>query len=290
MFRVPEAVLVEEVDNEVYVGTPIEPPLPWWKQRRMRFLLCLMFFIVTVLAIASGLSLSSEGAEVEPVAVVFMSTNAPSISSLPSSFPLSYPTLVHSEAPSTSAFLSATPSGAPSVSKESNEPSPVLSSPLSACVSKIDSNVQQIDLLIAVDDHQHPVVAVEVKNTVSVVLDGDYSEGNPAYVIFYSLYNDEWQRVNDPTIFDGGNQDFYSVALSGKTAFVGFEDANDGVGTVLVFEQNEFGSWEKVEDPFVHVSATSHYWFESSVDIDGDLAFVGDYNNIYMFSRESNGK
>jgi len=32
MFKVPEVVLVEEVDDEVYMGTPIDPPLPWWKQ------------------------------------------------------------------------------------------------------------------------------------------------------------------------------------------------------------------------------------------------------------------
>jgi len=91
-------------------------------------------------------------------------------------------------------------------------------------------------------------------------------------------------------IDDLGNQDSYSVALSGKTTFVGFRWANAQFGAVLVFEQNQFGSWEKVEDPFVCVSTASHVWFGFSVGIDGDLASVGDGNNVYMFRQESNGK
>ena len=40
--------------------------------------------------------------------------------------------------------------------------------------------------------------------------------------------------------------------MSDKTAFVGFPYANDYTGTVLFYEQSEFGEREEVEDPFVH--------------------------------------
>ena len=75
----------------------------------------------------------------------------------------------------------------------------------------------------------------------------------------------------------------YSVAISGKTAFVGFPDANEGYGAVVVYEQNEFGVWEKVEDPFIRDAgftydhnSKSSYYFGQNLDIDGDLACVGD--------------
>ena len=42
--------------------------------------------------------------------------------------------------------------------------------------------------------------------------------------------------------------------------------------------------------PFVLVSAASHDWFGWSTGVDGDLAFVGDWYNVYMFHQESNGK
>jgi len=160
------------------------------------------------------------------------------------------------------------------------------SSSPSACVSKISTNRQKIDLPI--DDPRSPEVAVDGKNVVVVVRDGG-SNLDPAYIIFHSWKNNEWQRLNDPTSFDGGDQLDYSVALSGKTAIVGFPRAHSCVGSVLMLGQNQFGGWEKMED-LVHVSATSNTGFGHSVGIDGDLAFVGNFYYVYMFRQGSNGK
>ena len=45
-----------------------------------------------------------------------------------------------------------------------------------------------------------------------------------------------------------------------------------------------------MEGPFVLVSAASHDWFGWSTGVDGDLAFVGDWYNVYMFHQESTCK
>ena len=48
-------------DEAVYDATPLEPALPWWKQRRAKILLILIVIaIVSALAIALGVSFSSE--------------------------------------------------------------------------------------------------------------------------------------------------------------------------------------------------------------------------------------
>lgn len=74
-------------------------------------------------------------------------------------------------------------------------------------------------------------------------------------------------------------------SLSGTTAFIGFPFVNDNAGTVLVFEQNEFGKWEQVEDPFIHDSST-HLYFGSGADIDGDLACILSGEDIYLYHRD----
>jgi len=59
--HIPEAFLVEEDryddDGEVYIATPT---LPWWKQKRTRILIGVVLAIVGALAIALGVSLSSQ--------------------------------------------------------------------------------------------------------------------------------------------------------------------------------------------------------------------------------------
>ena len=77
---------------------------------------------------------------------------------------------------------------------------------------------------LPIDDHQWPVVTVDGKNVVVVVQDGPRGEGNPAYITLHSLEAIVgWILVDIFLIDDLGNQDYYSVlALSGKTAFVGF--------------------------------------------------------------------
>jgi hypothetical protein len=72
-----------------------------------------------------------------------------------------------------------------------------------------------------------------------------------------------------------------SVALSGKTALVGFREANNFAGAVLVFEQNQLGSWERMNDFFIRATVDeSRYGFGlHQVAIDADLACAVDYNN-----------
>ena len=171
-FRVPEAVLVEEVDDEVYVGTPVEPPLPplpWWKLIQVRIALA----CVTLIAVAITLG---------TVIPMFTNTNSTSITTFPSSPPTSPPT---------------------------------------ACVAKIGANMQKIDLSIG--DPQRPGVAADGngKNAVVIVQDGVLGEGSPTYIIFHSFQAGiGWSRSDRVLTDDLGNQDHYSVALSGKTAFV----------------------------------------------------------------------
>ena len=63
------------------------------------------------------------------------------------------------------------------------------------------------------------------------------------FEIFHSFVNYAWQRVK--TIHVDDLRDCYNIPLPGKTAFVGFPLANGYDGVVLVYEQNQFGDWEK---------------------------------------------
>ncbi len=46
--------MVEERDEEVYNTTPLEPALPWWKQRQSQLLLGTVFILLAALAVALG--------------------------------------------------------------------------------------------------------------------------------------------------------------------------------------------------------------------------------------------
>ena len=75
---VPEATLVR--DSEVYIATqiePIEPAIPWWKQRRTRFLLGALVVIVITFSIALALSLREDGNTEAPEAQVIVVVNSP---------------------------------------------------------------------------------------------------------------------------------------------------------------------------------------------------------------------
>ena len=177
------------------------------------------------------------------------------------------------------------------------------------------SNLQRIDLQnhLLIDNPQEVKIAVDGRNMVVVALDGKYCKricsnsgckwceeyDGPVFVTFYSLDNgDEWQRVSAPFRVDDLSSSS-SLALSGSTAFIGFEAANDQVGAVLVYEKNLFGEWDRVEDPFIRdtksARRTTSYHpgflkqrnFGSYVTIDGDLACVGDYKWAHLFHRSS---
>ena len=81
-------------DSEVYIATyvePIEPAIPWWKQRRTRFLLGALVVIVITFSIALALSLREDGNTEAPEAQVIVVVNSPvpSFSMAPSSIDIS---------------------------------------------------------------------------------------------------------------------------------------------------------------------------------------------------------
>jgi len=80
---IPEAFLVEERDEEVFIATPT---LPWWKQKKTRLLLFAVFVIVVPLAISLGIILSRDNEQptLEPTPYP---TSPPSVSLVPSSSP-----------------------------------------------------------------------------------------------------------------------------------------------------------------------------------------------------------
>ena len=121
------------------------------------------------------------------------------------------------------------------------------------------------------------------RNAVVVTGDGWSSIG---YIIFYSLSNDgQWEHVN--TFFEEYHE-YYSVALSGKTAFVGFPYARSYAGSIYIYEQNSAGAWAKVEQTLTSGGeGTDYSRFGWALDVDGDLAcVVNDRGAIHMFRRD----
>jgi hypothetical protein len=209
------------------------------------------------------------------------SSRMPTRSPSPSMVPTVPPSL--SPAPTSSSNPSMTPS--PSSGPSSS------SSP-TTCAHNIVSRAQKID--IPLDDPQYPEVVIDGRNMVLVVYNGDSGEGQSPrlggghrLILFYALADDgEWQVVSTFD-FDIDLGVIYSAALSGRTAFVGFEDANNKAGIVHIYEQNLFGEWEKVED--LYSSNASVKQFGSHVDINGDFACVDNiYNDYILLYRRVN--
>ena len=104
--------------------------------------------------------------------------------------------------------------------------------------------------------------------------------------MFYSLINDVWVRTSR---FGRDFDDYFSsVAISGKTTFVVLEKH-----IVLVYEQDEFGFWKEIEDPFTFTLATkfsTNGGFGWHAAISGDLACVEDRANTYLFHRDGDTK
>ena len=57
--HVAQAYAVEGSDQDVVIATRTPPSLPWWKQRRVKLFLIVVFGIMTAMAIALGVSASS---------------------------------------------------------------------------------------------------------------------------------------------------------------------------------------------------------------------------------------
>jgi len=90
--HIPEAFLVEDIEEEVYDATPVEPIIPWWKQRRAKIffgVVAKIFFgvvivLVGTLAIVLGIELSPKD-DVVVNTVIMDITDAPTVSLAPSS-------------------------------------------------------------------------------------------------------------------------------------------------------------------------------------------------------------
>jgi len=80
-----EAYLVEDGGGEVYDATPLEPTLPWWKQRRTKILLGVVLVIVGTFAIALGVTLTQSNNTIFVTQTTF--SIAPSSSIAPSTSP-----------------------------------------------------------------------------------------------------------------------------------------------------------------------------------------------------------
>jgi len=135
---------------------------------------------------------------------------------------------------------------------------------------------------IGLDNPRHPRIAVDGSNMVMAVSDGEIKLSK--FLIFYVMSTTgSWQVVQSFQMKNVGSGDA-SVALSGKTAMVGFGEANNSAGDVLVFEQNQLGSWEQVNDPFVRTTVDEfRYGFGFQVAIDGELACaVDDYHDCVL--------
>jgi len=246
-----EAYLVEDIDEEVYIATPT---LPWWKQRRTKILLGVILLLLILMVIAIAIAFTQPNNPAENT-VFLNSTDAPSVSLAPSSSP-------------------------------------------TECVNKIISNKQGIDLIehLPIDDVIRQKLAVDGRNMVIVALDKKYtstSYDGPVYITFYLLDNDnEWQRLQSPILVDVSDNNGLptpSVAMSGMTAFVGFPYADDEASFVLVYEQNQFGEWMRVDDPFIQTANATKPYFGSDIDVDGDLACVKDKNDFNLFHRGDAG-
>jgi len=96
--HIPEAFLVEDIEEEVYIATPT---LPWWKQKRTRILISVVSILLGTMAIALGVSLSQsnnpESTSSNSTVTLFVTppptiSIAPSSSTAPSTPP---PTIIH---------------------------------------------------------------------------------------------------------------------------------------------------------------------------------------------------
>jgi len=247
--RIPEAFLVEDEDNDVIISGYAEIIPPWWKQKLTRIFFAIICLVVAAAAVAVGVSISSDKSVTNLVTVAQAST-APSVSIKPTNEPIT-------ASPSSSFSPSYSPT---------------------TCTYKISANAMKLDMGLLT----YPKVSVDGRSMVVVATDSESSTS--VSILFYVLTKDRWESVNTfPMNYwghDGINS--YSVALSGKTAFVGFKHGFDMNGIVLIFEQSLAGGWVKTGEPPMPRGILS------SVDIDGDIACVGSWDENYIFQHIGN--
>jgi hypothetical protein len=241
MIRVPEATLVRDDDEIVYVATPTRR---WHDQRQTKIMFGLFFLFLAALSTGLGVGLiraipdddvdDDVGIEGDDGG----STRPGGIS--PSSSSAAFP-----------------PSG-------SSPPS----SP-ATCRDGMMSSAKKVDAgAVPHRDSQCPWMAVDGSNMVRIVRrdggggdggggdgdgDGDGDGGGgwgSSFDVFFlsrrssSNENGEWEHVNTLAVDDLAISDDYgchsiSVSMSGNTAFVGFSYAYDERGAVFVYERKD---------------------------------------------------
>lgn len=83
---IPQAVLVQDGDDEVIIATVAEPELPWWKQRRMRPVLSFILvipcsFVRSFIFIGQGsITTSSTAADADPLQITIAPSSSPTAS------------------------------------------------------------------------------------------------------------------------------------------------------------------------------------------------------------------
>lgn len=165
------------------------------------------------------------------------------------------------------------------------------------CVDEVSNSMYNLGLQkdLQINNPLNAVVAADGRSMVVAVQDGD--ESGPVYISFYSLMNDnnKWQRAQSPIrIYDFGRiwkgPIMRTVAISGTTTFIGAPYSNNESGSVFVYEQNVYGVWEKVDDPFIHDSNVTNIGFGWTVHVAGDLACVDDMHtttsSAHLFRRK----
>jgi len=297
---IPEAFLVvDSPSNDDNTPPPVmviaHPLLPWHKQPWAKRLFALVFVIVATLAIALGISLSSNKSKnnddsvandnidaVIPPPLPILQTNAPSFSFGPTDGPT---TNVPSGGPTDVPSVSTGPSFSPT-----------------ACELVVSSNMQRLDYLLGDvilsndDDNDDddgesgtrtPKVAIDGRNAVVVTSDWQIGTG---YVTFYSLDGFwQWKRAN--TFFEEDHE-YYSVSLSGSTAFVGFPYARSYAGSVHIYERTSAGVWTKEDHQTLTFGGEGTFYsrFGWYLDVDGDLACVGDdRGDTHVYRRDDGG-
>jgi hypothetical protein len=151
------------------------------------------------------------------------------------------------------------------------------------CADKIAANAQKVE--IQLDDPRNPRITVDGSNMVMAVSDVGETTSSQVVIFYVLATTGTWQVVQSFRMENVGSGDA-SVALFGKTALVGFGGANNSAGDVLMFEQNQLGRWEQVNDPFIRTTVDeSRYGFGMQVAIDGEFACVVEYNDCVYFGK-----
>jgi len=280
IIRIPEAYLVERRDSEdrdngeIVIATELDPPVPFYKQKRV---VCfLSFLMLIVIAIAAGVTSSLNGTPETITELI-----APPISSPPSDSPSSSiaPTTVRSSSPSHTP--SHTPSTTPSFSP-------------SLCSKTVMTGKQTLDMPL--DSLVNPQVAIDGRNVVVVAKDPNFDF---VYVVFYSLEDSGWVRKMEYVIEEYAQYPCrlnpYSVALSGSTALVGLGCpdfiAGRRSGLVHIYEQDSEGVWNKAQELVIPVDWSGrNKEVGRSVNIDANLACIASKDGVYIFRRDGGKK